>query len=319
MDPSFRTIKTLELDDLGAMLNQGTDQNANRSKSKSKPRKSRNPKKDHKISEPAFCTIKSERFVLNDINFGNDKKSYGYLRDKKRKTDNFTKKQNVGRPEVNRNDGQPLANDENRRNKEKTQALMRYFENKDKRPKDTVIPAMMLNYEIYNDAQQKFAAKSQEAVSEQPTNPVMGSNKNSESDILLVKNPEISSNSSGVPTKNFEFLDIKNFQSGPRISSRPSEVIQVFDVDLETERGFCDNISIPYQEPSPSHSQRDQLSNHTIDQYKLTSSNRPSGTIDVQGRSEDSISVLEKETPWSESVGGDNSEFGAPGEEGIKI
>jgi hypothetical protein len=120
MDPSFRTIQTLELDDLGAMLNQGTDQNANRSKSKSKPRKSRNPKKDHKISEPAFYTTKNDRFVLNDINFGNDKKSYRNLGDKKRKTENFTKKQNVGRPEVHRNDGQPLAKDENRRNKEKT-------------------------------------------------------------------------------------------------------------------------------------------------------------------------------------------------------
>lgn len=105
MDPSFRTIQTLEIDDLGAMLNQGTDQNANLSKSK--PIKSRNPKKDHKISEPAFCTTKNDRFVLNDINFGNDKKSYMNLGDKKRITDNFTKKKNVGRPEVHRNDGQP--------------------------------------------------------------------------------------------------------------------------------------------------------------------------------------------------------------------
>jgi hypothetical protein len=196
---------------------------------------------------------------------------------------------------------------------------MRYFENKDNRHKDTLIPAVMLNYEIYNDAQQKVAAKNQQAVSEQPTNPVIGSNKNCDSDISLVKNPEISSNRLGIRTKNFEILENKDFQPGPRISSRPSEVIQIFDVGLETERGICENISIPYQEPSPSHSQRDQLSDPTIDKHKLTSTNRPTGTIDVQARSEDSISVLEKETPYSESVGGDNSEFGAPGEEEIKI
>jgi hypothetical protein len=196
---------------------------------------------------------------------------------------------------------------------------MRYFENKDNRHKDTLIPAVMLNYEIYKYTQQKAAAKSQQAVSEQPTNPVISSNKNCESDILLVKNPEISSNRSGVRTKSFEILENKDFQSGPRISSRPNEVIEIFDVDLETERGICENISIPYQEPSPSHSQRDQLSDPTIDSYKLTGTNRPTGTIEVQGRSEDSISVLEKETPYSEPVGGYDSEFGAPGEEEIKI
>jgi hypothetical protein len=302
MDPSFRTIQTLELDDLGAMLNQRPDQSPNRSKSKSKPRKSRNPKKDHKIFEPAFCTTKNDRFVLNDINFGNDKKSYGYLGDKKRKTDNFTKKQNIGRPEVHRNDGQPLAKDENRRTKEKTQALMRYFENKDKRHKDTVIPAIMLNYEIYNDAQRNLPAKSQQAVSEKSTNPVIGSNKNCESDILLVKNSEISSKSSRAPTKDFEILEKKNFQSRDKVSSRRNEVIQIFDVDLETERGFCENILIPYQEPSTSLSQRSQPSNPTIDQSKLSSTNGPSGTIDVQGRSEDSISVAGNERAFCKNL-----------------